>query len=330
MPKVEYEGDVVSLACGQSLLEALLEAGHDIPNSCRAGACQSCLMQATEGEVPAEAQAGLKDTHQAQGYFLACRCQPRGDLKVRLPAPGSVRVSARVTDKALLAPDVLRLRLRAEGELDYRAGQYVSVWRDASLGRSYSLASVPGLDEALELHVRRVPGGAMSNWMHDELEPGVELALQGPAGDCFYLEGTEDRPLLLVGTSTGLAPLIGIARDALNKGHRGPIHLFHGALALEGLYLRDELRALDEAHAHFHYHPSVMNAEAALPEGVECGAIDAKALAVAESLSGWKVYLCGAPDLVQRMRKQAFLAGAGMGDIYADAFLSSADAPEAA
>lgn len=330
MPKVEFEGAVLSPAPEQSLLEALLEAGYSIPNSCRAGACQSCLMQATEGEVPAEAQAGLKDTHQAQGYFLACRCRPQGDLKVRLPAPGSMRVSARVTDKALLAPDVLRLRLRAQGALDYRAGQYVTVWRDEALGRSYSLASVPGLDEELELHVRRVPEGAMSNWMHDELEPGVELALQGPAGDCFYLEGGGDRPLLLAGTSTGLAPLIGIARDALDKGHRGSIHLFHGALVLDGLYLRDELQALEAAHDNFHYHPSVMHAEETLPVGVEQGAIDAKALAVADSLGGWKVYLCGAPDLVRRMRKQAFLAGADMGDIYADAFVSGADTPEAA
>ena len=71
MAKVTYNGQIVDTDADTSLLEALLAQGCEIPNSCRAGACQSCLMQATKGEIPVQAQAGLKETLKAQGYLLA-------------------------------------------------------------------------------------------------------------------------------------------------------------------------------------------------------------------------------------------------------------------
>lgn len=329
MAKICFEESEIEVRPGESLLESLLQAGHAIPNSCRAGACQSCLMQVQEGDIPAAAQLGLKDTYQAQGYILACRCLPESDLRVSLPQSSLLRVSARVSACELLAADVLRVRLETDSPFAYRAGQYVTVWRDETLGRSYSLASVPGLDDTLELHIRHVPGGLMSGWMHESLKPGDSLELQGPAGHCFYLPEPE-KNLLLAGTGTGLAPLIGIARDALNQGHRGEIHLYHGALGVDGLYLREVLTEMAERHANFYYHAYVMAADQALPEPVQVGAVDAAAMAVADSLAAWKVYLCGAPDLVNKMRKKAFLAGASMSDIYADAFLTAADASSAA
>ena len=84
----------------------------------------------------------------------------------------------------------------------------------------------------------------MSGWFHDDAHIGERVSVLGPSGDCFYVPGKEEQPLLLVGTGTGLAPLYGILRDALRHGHRGPIHLFHGALHKGGLYLVEELRRL--------------------------------------------------------------------------------------
>jgi hypothetical protein len=54
------------------------------------------------------------------------------------------------------------------------------------------------------------------------------------------------------------------------------------------------------------------------------------ALAHTPTLAGWKIYLCGAPDLVNTLRKRVFLGGASMGDIYADAFLPAAQTKQAA
>lgn len=324
MARLEYAGQGVEVREGATVLDALLAEGHEVPNDCRAGACQSCLMQATQGRVPEAAQQGLKDTLKAQRYFLACRCHPEEDLSVRLPQREEVCGSATVIGLEPLAPDIMVVRLRSETPLEYRAGQYLTLWRDATLGRSYSLASVPGLDPHLELHVKKVPGGAMSTWIHDHLQVGEELQVQGPAGDCFYVPGDPEQSLLLAGTGTGLAPLYGIVRDALEAGHRGDIHLLHGARDPSGLYLVDELRALESRYGNLHYHPGVLEAKGPLPDGVRIGTIGAMTSAVAPKLAGWKVFLCGAPDLVNSLRRQVFLAGANSGDIYADAFSSPA------
>jgi len=142
--------------------------------------------------------------------------------------------------------------------------------------------------------------------------------------------GAPRQNLLLAGTGTGLAPLYGIARDALLAGHQGDIYLLHGAPEPSGLYLREELAALARVHENFHYISCVLASDGPLPEGVQLGAIDELALGVAPSLVGWKIYLCGVPQLVNQLRKKIFLAGAGINDIYADPFLSAADARKAA
>ncbi|NOK23451.1 2Fe-2S iron-sulfur cluster-binding protein, partial [Corallococcus carmarthensis] len=257
MAKVRHEAAWYPLEPGETVLDGLLRQGVHVPHACRAGACQSCLMRATSGPVPEAAQVGLKDTLRARGYFLACACRPQEGTALEVAGASELRVPARVVDLESLSGDVLAVRLEVETPLDYRAGQYVTVVRADGLARSYSLASLPR-EGRLELHVRLVPGGAMSGWFARDVRPGERVHVQGPAGDCFYVPGQPEAPLLLAGTGTGLAPLYGILRDALEEGHTGPIHLFHGALEPRGLYLVDALRALAGRHPNLHYRPCVL------------------------------------------------------------------------
>jgi CDP-4-dehydro-6-deoxyglucose reductase, E3 len=180
MATIRFADHAFSVAPGESVLDILLKQGQPIPNSCRAGVCQSCLLRATEGEIPKQAQTGIKDTLRAQGYFLACRCQPADDMVVELPKESDVRLDARVIGPEPLAAKIIRLRLRPTAPFDYRSGQHVTLWRDETLGRSYSLASVPVLDEPLEFHIRVIPDGQFSAWAHKELRIGNRVALQGP------------------------------------------------------------------------------------------------------------------------------------------------------
>jgi NAD(P)H-flavin reductase/ferredoxin len=320
MPSVTYEGQRYELEEGESILETLLRNKVVVPNSCRTGVCQSCLMQAAMGPVPPRAQAGLKDTLKARGFFLSCVCQPAEHLEARL-AGAEVQVSATLSALESLGAGVLRVRVRCATGLDHRAGQYVSVLRADGLARSYSIANLPEEGD-LELHVRRIPSGRMSGWLHDEARVGDPVRLMGPAGECFYVGGRPEQPLLLVGTGTGLAPLYGIVRDALNQGHTGPIWLFHGARDLGGLYLVDELRALASRSLQLHYRPCVIEGD---PTGdLQVGSIDQLVFSQHPKLAGWRVFLCGDPRLVFALRKRVLLAGASMKDIHADAFLHSA------
>lgn len=324
MAKLIYADTELDTATGQTVLDALYDHGHTIPNNCRIGVCQSCLMKSVAGEVPAEAQQGLKDTLKAQNYFLACQCIPRTSLKVVLPATDSLRTRATVVAVEPLSVDVVRLCLIPETDFEYQPGQYVTLWNSQGLGRCYSLASVPDLDDTLELHVAKVIGGRMSTWIFDELKSGDKVQLQTAIGDCFYVAGKPEQKLLLAGTGTGLAPLWGIVRDALHQGHQGEIHLVHGAIHMQGLYLHETLLALGRKFENFFYHASILKGDEH-PAQVTVEHIEALVERIVPKPKDWKVYLCGAQELVNSLKKKVFLAGASMSNIYSDSFVRTED-----
>jgi NAD(P)H-flavin reductase len=320
MPIVQYRGGSYQLQADESVLDGLLRCGIQITHSCKAGICGSCLMRASAGAVPPRAQQGMKDSWKVRGCFYSCVCKPMEDLEIEA-ADDDVRFAATIVSLSPLSGDVLRVRLSTDRAMVYHSGQYVTVIRDSGLARSYSIASLPEEGE-LELHVRRVSGGRMSSWFHEEARAGMRLDILGPSGECFYVPGREDQPMLLAGTGTGLAPLYGIVRDALRNGHRGPLHLFHGALHSGGLYLTEELRRLAAEHAHLTFTPSVLKGEP--PENVAVGAIDLLIANRIPKLAGWRGYVCGDPGLVESIKRKLFLAGMASRDIYADAFVPAA------
>lgn len=332
MAQVTFQGQRFSLHDSESVLDCLLRHGIVVPSSCHSGICQTCLMKAVSGNVPAAAQNGLKQAWREQHYFLACVCIPEEDIEAALPDEQVVpHIGAEVLSKKHLNDQVMRIRLRSLQPMDYRAGQFIHLQHgdDKTLIRSYSLASVPLLDQALEIHVRRVPGGKMSGWLHQECQPGQQLLLSGPHGECYYMPGHEQQGLLLLATGSGLAPLWGVLRDALrNHDHQGPIRLFHGGLKAGDLYLVDELRELADEYSQFSYFPCLdgdaADGEIAAAPGLYYpGKVQDQALKIQPDLKGWRVYLCGNPAMVNQAKRQVFLAGASLTEIHADPFVSA-------
>lgn len=318
MPRILYKDLAVDLAPGETVLEALLRGGARVASSCRAGACQSCTLRAAAGDPGPAAQQGLRPALREQGYFLACVSRPERDLTIAGDEVPSVPAEIVAVDD--LGAAVARVRLRPLGDLSYRPGQYVQLVRADGLVRAYSLASVPEDDPLLELHVRVHPHGQMSRWLAGAA--GARVELRGPAGECFYTEGRPDQPLLLVGTGTGLAPLVAVLRDALRRGHAGPITLVHGARDAGGFYLVDVLEDMARARGNLRYVRCALSGEPA--PGLEIGDVVAAALRLAGPLKGVRVFLCGGPEQVAALKKQCFLRGASLKDISADPFLTAA------
>jgi ferredoxin-NADP reductase len=305
------------------VLNCLTAHGVPVPSSCHAGICQTCMMHAVNGKIPLSAQAGLKPTLAAQNYFLACSCYPEEDIEVSFPEAGVGKFSATVIDVKPLNSEVTCLQLRPETQIKYKPGQFISLFKDSVTARSYSLASVPAIEEHLQLHVRKVPKGLVSNWVHDELKAGDKLEISDAAGDCFYVAGNQDQNLLFIGTGSGLAPLYGIIRDSLLQGHQGSIKLYHGCETVDGLYLVKELRALSLRYPNFSYTPCISGSIAsqdAASGNFAIGMVLDIALAENPQLSGWRVFLCGHPQMVNSGKREVFFAGASMQDIYADPF----------
>lgn len=316
MSQVRVEGQLVELLPGESVLEGLERVGIMVPNDCRAGTCCKCMLQA-DGEVPADSQRGVRPTLREQGFFLSCQAYPESELRVR-SARGPEPVMATLERIETLSDDIAGLHFECDVPFDYRPGQYLELLCPADgkdLARSYSIASLPS-EGFLELHVRRVPGGIVSGWLHGQ-RPGLRVRLRGPFGQCFYLPDELDRKLVLVGAGTGLAPLLGIVRDALQAGHRGPIDLIHGGLEPSRLYLRDELQRLASAHPQLRVHHCVLR-EAGSSEFE--GPLEEIAQRVAAPLGAARAFLCGDDQIVRKLQRSLFLAGVPSAEILADPF----------
>ena len=310
----------VSLMDDESVLDALLREGIEVPYGCRTGVCQSCIMQTEHSEIPKAAQKGLREAQKKQGYFLSCCCKPSESMELGLSKQYKKEQTI-VIDKTMLTPEVVRLRVKKV--ICYRPGQYMTLWKGSNVARSYSLASHPTRDDYIEFHIRIYPDGVFSPWVAEQLNIGDSIEIQGPMGDCFYTSNDKSETLFLSGLGTGLAPLYGIARDALHSGHSGKILLLMGARTDAGLYYQKELAHLQQEFSNFEVRYSVQEIDAEY-EATKSRDTDIYSTAkmLIPDFSNIKVYLCGAQSFVTKMRKQCFLSGANMGDIHSYVFLS--------
>ncbi|NOT13898.1 MAG: 2Fe-2S iron-sulfur cluster binding domain-containing protein [Methylococcaceae bacterium] len=305
----------------ESVLDVLVRENVNLSYACKKGTCHSCLVRSIDIKPPKPAQAGLKNTLINQNYFLACQCYPLQDMHIKLPNQSEFYRMGTVTVNTLLNRNTMLLVIAFEDAFEFNAGQFVNLQRSDGLTRSYSIANVPQESNQLEFHIRRLPGGKFSSWLHDEIRIGDSIAVSEPRGHCFYLPERREQGLLLVGTGTGLAPLAGILTDALRHGHAGPIHLFHGSRHFEDLYRIDEMQQLAAQHANFHYMPCLSGNP--VPDGFSAGRVNDVALSHFSDLKDWRIFLCGHPEMVNQMKKMTFLKGASMADIYTDAFIVS-------
>ncbi len=318
MTVIKFKDGAVELQDGETVLSGLLRNGHIVPYGCLAGVCQSCMMAADKAADVSAAQDGLTENQKRLNYFLSCQCVPVGDMAVFNPRSASSKVSGTVVDKTWLNKQVLRLRIQAA--IEYIPGQYLNLWKDDKLSRSYSLASHPAHDNFLEFHIRCYEGGVFSSWLRHDVQVGDEIKLQQPMGTCFY--GAEpQQPRVLACLGTGLAPVYGILQDALLRGHSGPITLIAGAATADGLYYGDELRQLAAQHRNVTVHFVVQSKDLNSHSSVVEADIYQYAKALLPDLNGSHIYVCGGSNFVLKMRKQCFLAGAAMNSISADTFL---------
>jgi CDP-4-dehydro-6-deoxyglucose reductase len=311
------ERRAVLLSAGESVLEGLERAGFDVPSGCRAGTCTKCMLQC-EGQAPPNSQRGLRSTLVSEGFFLSCQARPLEDLTVRA-AHGPEPIAAEVQGIDEVAEGVRRIFLTSTQAFEYKPGQYLDLLHPDGTARSYSIASLPATG-AYELHIRKVPAGHVSGWVH-QLEVGSAVQIRGPFGQCFHVTDDPKQKLVLIGAGTGLAPLMGIARDALDQGHQGPIDLVHGGLQPDRLYLRDELTQMAALWPQLRVHHCVLK-DATKNEHE--GSLDEVAIRLAGPLSKARAFLCGDMAIVSTLQRSLFMAGMASKEIFADPFAPAA------
>lgn len=326
MTTLTYQQQPLSLKPHETVLDCLLRHGVALPYACKAGMCQACLVKAVDCSATEESKKWIKPALQARGYTLACQWVPDTDVGAELPNLADFAVAATIRSLRPLNAQVLQVVLDIadpRSMFTYRPGQYLTATNAQGVARAYSIANDFAVDGTVELHIAATSHGEFTHWLFNTARTGDQLYLRGPAGNCFYdVRDDADQPLLLAGTGTGLAPLLGIVHDALRARHTQPIHLYHGGRTIGQLYLVNELQQLARQHADFHYHPCVIEGDPKPQTGVSAGRLEqvlTQDMAKAK-LAAYRIYLCGTPAFVHGLRKKLYLQGARSEHIHCDPF----------
>ncbi len=328
--KIEIEGSDVTFDCaaGQSVLDAALRAGIELPYSCRKGVCGNCAGGIASGEVQPCATVPMHNETCQAAQVLYCGCTPASDLSIRPSSwkrydPAARKTwTAKVYRNELAAPDVsvLRLRLPAGQRVRFEAGQYLQVRMEDGSARCYSMANPPHENDGVTLHIRHVPGGFFSSRVAD-LKPGDTLNIELPYGH-VNLRPEDSRPIVFVAGGTGFAPVKSLLDDMARRKVEREITLIWGAREASGLYMGTAIDKWRKQWPALRYVPALSEAPVDGLSQAFAGRVDEALSALQMDLRGRVVYACGSPAMVEAVRRAALRAGADAADIHADAFVS--------
>ena len=324
---------------GQSVLDAALAAGIVLPYSCRNGACSTCKGKVVEGAYeggPNSAQI-ISEEEREQGYTLFCQARPLTDLtieahEVRMASDIQIRkMPSRVMGMEKLAHDVMMLQVQLPSSEPFRyyPGQYLDFILRDGRHRSYSMATPPNETNLVELHIRHTPGGAFTDHVFGvgatQMKIREILRVEAPLGS-FFLRDSH-KPVIFVASGTGFAPIKAMVQHMIASGDTRSVCLYWGGRRPADLYMDSLAREWESTLPDFKYVPVVSDA---LPEDNWQGRSGFVHTAVMEDfadLSGYQVYACGNPIMVENARKD-FSESRGLpeDEFYADAFTTAADA----
>ena len=319
MKKIIYKGDGYQCRDDETLLDALQRQGVEVSFSCRNGICQVCMLRTASGSVPPDSQQGINLELQDKGYFFPCKCFPIDDMHIEEPRKSDIFIDAVIAEKTKLSGNIFKFRLEPVKNFTYRAGQFINVRHSDGAVRSYSLASTAGEDYLLELHIRHVPDGKVSGWLCEHAEVGDVIPIQEAEGECYYREDEPEKPLVLIGSGTGLAPLVGVVREAISVGREKDIYLYHGGCLEEELYLHTELSLLAKETPQFYY-TACLSSELPFDTDILQGSVSDIALSSHPDLAGYSIYLAGSPEMVESTENTLRMKGVLQENIYSDPF----------
>jgi CDP-4-dehydro-6-deoxyglucose reductase len=337
---VQPSGCSYTVEDDERILTAAIRQGIGLPYSCRDGTCGTCKclkISGTVRHVPHQEKA-LSAEEEAQGYILTCSSYAETDVVIesrQVTEEGAFpirKMPARVAALERLAGDVMRVRLQlpASDHLQYHPGQYLEVVLRDGAHRDYSIANAPHLVREggvpmIEFHIRHTPGGKFTDHVFAAMKEKEILRVEGPYGSS-YLRDDADKPIVLLASGTGFAPIKAIIEHLQFMQSLRPVTLYWGGRRPADLYMNDWVLQKLAQLPHLRYVPVVSDA---LPEDGWHGRTGFVHLAVIEDhpdLSGYQVYACGAPIVVDSAKRDFVRqAGVSQDDFFADAFTTEAD-----
>jgi len=335
---VQPSGRSFSVERDEPILYAAIRQGIGLPYGCKDGACGSCKCRLLEGRViHGVHQAKALSAEEAEaGFTLTCCAAPQTDVVIEartVPGAGEFpvrKMPVRVMAMARPAPDVavLSMQLPANDPLRYHAGQYVEFILRDNARRSYSMANAPHTQTDkpfIELHLRHMPGGKFTDHVFGAMKEKEILRIEGPFGS-FFLREDSDKPIVLLASGTGFAPIKAIIEHMEHKGTTRPAVLYWGCRSKADLYLHDWALQAAARLPNLRYVPVLSEPKPEDGWNGRTGLVHQAVMSDLPDLSGHQVYACGAPIMVDSAQ-QDFVERCGLPaeEFYADSFTSEAD-----
>jgi NAD(P)H-flavin reductase/ferredoxin len=316
-----------------SVLDCALRQHIFLRYGCRNGRCSSCKYLLIDGEVDFGKTSPycLSDKEKDEGWALLCQARALSDLVIHdrdlsardeapIIAPENHLAKVAAVDR--LSNSLWRIELSLVDTIGFYAGQFVEVEIPGRLGdwRCYSIASSPAAPARIELIVKRIPGGGFSDQI-DRLIPGFALAVRGPYGMSYMRPG--GRPILLIATGSGIAPLMSILRSSAKEGSERTLHLYYGARTRGDLVFTEELRGLEAQMPRFTFTPILsapladdewLGAQGRVTQVVQREILDA---------SPYDAYICGRPEMCEAVSTLLLAKGIPEDRIFRDDFFSA-------
>ncbi len=336
---IQPSGHQFTVDDDETILEAALREGFALPYGCRNGACGACKGKVLAGQLDYgvyQANA-LKDEEKAQGRALFCRAKPLSDMTIEVKEVGAAKdivvktLPCRVEKLDRLADDVMRVKIKlpANERLQFLAGQYIDFQLKDGRARSYSLANPPHDDALLELHIRHVPGGLFTDPLFSTLKERDILRLKGPLGS-FFIREDSDKPMLFIAGGTGFAPIKAMLEHAFAEHTDRELVLYWGVRSLKDLYMAALPQQWLAERPNFSFIPVLSDPQPEDHWHGRTGFVHEAVLADFADLSGYQVYACGAPVMVDSARDSFVnLRGLPEDEFFADSFVYAADAETA-
>jgi CDP-4-dehydro-6-deoxyglucose reductase len=320
-----------------TVLAAAIRAGVGLPYGCKSGACGTCKGKLLSGEVthgPHQEKA-LSAEEEANGSSLFCCAVPHTDVVIEAREVLGVgefpikKLPARVAKVDRVADDVVivSLQLPATERLQYLAGQYIEFLLKDGKRRSYSMANAPHNDEQITLHIRHMAGGLFTEHVFNKMKERDILRFEGPLGT-FFLREDSDKPMVLLASGTGFAPIKAIIEHAAHRKSNRPMTLYWGGRRPKDLYMHALCEEWAATLPGFCYVPVISDATPEDGWSGRSGFVHRAVIDDLPDLSGYQVYACGAPIVVDSAKRD-FVAQCGLPqeEFYADAFTTEADLP---
>jgi CDP-4-dehydro-6-deoxyglucose reductase len=332
---VQPSGRQFSCDEGETVLAAAIRTGVGLPYGCKNGACGTCKGKLISGEVThgAHQEKALPVAEEHNGYSLFCCAVPHSDIVIEareVLGAGEFpikKLPTRVAKLDKVSDDVMivSLQLPATEKFQYRAGQYIEFLLKDGKRRSYSMANAPQLAEQVTLHVRHMPGGLFTDHVFNTMKERDILRFEGPLGT-FFLREDSDKPMVLLASGTGFAPIKALVEHAVHEKIARPMVLYWGGRRPKDLYMHELCEEWARTIPNFKYIPVISEAKPEDHWNGRTGFVHRAVIDDLPDLSGHQVYACGTPIMVDSANRDfVALCNLPEEEFYADSFTSEAD-----